>query len=442
LTATRKPLESLVGDQKGLLAEAQAAKPKAGGSIPKETRDKLREREAEVRKAAGALAADPAFASLQPPFLKQAETHLSDAETHLGGTDVNSAIEAGDRAAGLLQNELDRLGTRAGALEKAVAPAEFRRFEQDQARNRNAAASLAAASARLGDSGVPLQKDLIRAGGSMRAAEQELEKTAAKPAAVDQLEALKHLSKGGAVLAKSLESLLVELRSELQTRIISELSEMHEIQLSIRETTEAQSSRAAQQSRTALIILAGMSQKEAELADRMEHLRALAIETEFGIALPTSLHVVAREMTKVQGWLKEGDATARTVTTEKRIEEDLLALVEAMRRLPPTTPPPPGTPLPTNLKALERELNRLIAELKMIRLIQSRLNDDTTTTDKGRPKVSTLSPELRSAVEALKVVQEEIRDSLKKIAATLSTPEDEGMPDIPGLPGLPREFRQ
>lgn len=331
---------------------------------------------------------------------------------------------------------------RAGEPEKEIAPAEFRRFEQDQARNRAAAASLAAASARLGNSGVPLQKDLIRAGGSMRAAEQELEKTAAKPAAVDQLEALKHLSKGSDALAKSLESLLVELRSELQTRIISELSEMHEIQMSIRETTEAQAARAATKSRTALIILAGMSRKEAELVDRMEHLRALAVETEFGIALPTSLHVVAREMTKVQGWLKEGDATARTVATEKRIEEDLLALVEAMRRLPPTTPPPPGTPLPTNLKALERELNRLIAELKMIRLIQSRLNDDTTTTDKSRPKVATLPPELRSEVEALKVVQEEIRDSLKKIAAALSAPEDDAMPEIPGIPGLPKEFRE
>ena len=37
--------------------------------------------------------------------------------------------------------------------------------------------------------------------------------------------------------------------------------------------------------------------------------------------------------------------------------------------------------------ARERELNRLIAELKMIRLVQSRLNDDTVNVDKSRPGV-------------------------------------------------------
>ncbi len=90
-------------------------------------------------------------------------------------------------------------------------------------------------------------------------------------------------------------------------------------------------------------------------------------------------------MTRVEGWLKEGDASARTIEMERRIEQDLLGLLEAMRRLPPSTPPPPGAPLPTEPRARERELNRLIAELKMIRLLQSRLNDDTTTIDQGRP---------------------------------------------------------
>ncbi len=123
---------------------------------------------------------------------------------------------------------------------------------------------------------------------------------------------------------------------------------MHEIQQSIRETTEAQAPRVAQRSRTALLLVVGLSQKEAELGDRTEQLAALTEETEFGIALPTSLKVLSREMRKVQEWLKEGDASARTVKLEKRVEDDLLGLLEAMRRLPPTTPPPPGTPLPSD----------------------------------------------------------------------------------------------
>src|SRR5262249_58769173 len=127
------------------------------------------------------------------------------------------------------------------------------RFEQDQARNRAAAHSLAVASARLGDSGIALQKDLIRAGGSMRAAEQELEKTAAKPAAEDQLAALRHLVKSRDQLAPALQSLLVQLRSELQTRILAELAEMHAMQLAIRETTQAQAPRVARGYRAPLV---------------------------------------------------------------------------------------------------------------------------------------------------------------------------------------------
>jgi hypothetical protein len=309
-------------------------------------------------------------------------------------------------------------------LEKSLAAPEFQRLERDQARNRNAADTLAVVSARLGNSGVALQKDLIRSSGSMRDAEKDLEKTEAQPAADDQLAALNHLLKSQKELAQAIESLLVELRTELQTRILAELTEMHEMQVAIRESTEAQAPRVAQKSRTALVLLVGLSEKESELAERTEQLRALTEETEFGIALPTALRVLGVEMRKVQEWLKEGDASARTIALEKRIEEDLLGLAEAMRRLPPTTPPPPGAPLPTSdLRALERELNRLIAELKMIRLLQSRLNDDTVDADHGRPKNPPLSPDLRREIEALGASQEELRDTLKRVGAPLEPPE-------------------
>jgi hypothetical protein len=99
-----------------------------------------------------------------------------------------------------------------------------------------------------------------------------------------------------------------------------------------------------------------------------------------------------------------------------------------MRRLPPTTPPPPGTPLPSDLRARERELNRLIAELKMIRLLQTRLNDDTLEVDHSRPGAAVLSPELRKEIEGLKGAQEEIRDSLSKLSIRFEGSEAPGFP--------------
>ncbi|WP_435010745.1 DUF4175 family protein [Tundrisphaera lichenicola] len=423
-------LEKLVQSQGDLIRETKEVAQADGDEAKKAARQAGHDREAEIQATAAGLAESPAFAGLDPPHLKRADPHLADAVTHLGTADSDAAIEPEGEALDLFRKELDRLKERTAEAEKAIADEEFRRFEQDQARNRQATDKLAEVSARLGDTGIALQKDLIRASAPMESAVGDLAKTKAKPAAEDQLAALKHLEKARGDLGKSLEGLLVELRSELATRIIADLTEMHETQTTIRETTEGQAPRIAQKSRAAFILVAGQSPMEAELADRADELVALTEETEFGIALPTALRVISRQMRSIQGWLKEGDASPRTIDQEKRVEQDLLGLLEAMRRLPPTTPPAPGTPLPSELGARERELNRLIAELKMIRLLQVRLDDDTVQLDQNRPDATVLPPALRREIETLKSGQDEIHDSLSKIAEKLEPPQDlEAVPD-------------
>jgi hypothetical protein len=413
--AARTDLGTLVRKQQEVVRDTRELAKKEPEAERAKAREETRGREEEVKTGAANLAKDPMFASQSPSYLKQADGHLTDAVSQLG-TPKADPVAAEEQALDLLQKELDRLADRTGGTEQALAVAEFQKFERDQARNRTAADSLAEVSVRLGGSGVSLQKDLIRAGTAMKQAEVELDKTAARPAAADQLEALKHLDKSKNDLARAIDSLLTELRTELSHRIVAELTEMHEIQAAIRETTQAQAPRVAQRSRSALVTVVGLAAKEAELAERTEQLVALTEETEFGIALPTSLRVLAHQMKKAGSWLKEGDASPRTIALEKRIEEDLLGLLEAMKRLPSSTPPPPGSPPPRDTKSLERELNRLIAELKMIRLIQTRLNDDTTDVDKARPKEPALTPELRREIEALRSSQDEIRSSLGRIS--------------------------
>jgi hypothetical protein len=427
LQAKKAELEKLIRDQQAVVDATGRAGGVEDEAARKDAKGEARAQEQAVREAAGKLAEDPAFKGGDPPYLKQADPHLEDAGTYLGTPDTDSAIGSENEALDLFRKELERLDGRIAEAQRALAEPEFHKFEQDQARNREATDTLGKVSARLGDSGIALQKGLIRASGSMEQAEGELAQTEAEPASKDQLEALKHLSQSRDNLAQAMEKLLVELRTELQARIIAELTEMHEIQVSIRETTESQAPRAAEKSRAALITLAGTAKTQAELAERCETLLALVEETEFGIALPTALRVLAREMHDVEGRLKDGDATEPTVTLERRIEEDLLGLLQAMRRLPPTTPPPPGSPLPSNPRDRERELNRLVAELKMVRLLQSRLNDDTVKTDTGLPEAPPLPAPLLREIEGLKDSQAEIRDSLKKIGQRLDPP-DLGQP--------------
>jgi hypothetical protein len=424
LTARRPDLEALARDQKKVLDETRALAAERS-SDRKAARAALHDREAAIGKAASALAGDPVFADFQPSQLRKAEVHLTEATAELGrdGKDLAGAIAPEEKAEAVLRGELTGLDARFAAAERDLAGAEFGKHEAGQLKTRRAADALGASSARLGDAGVALQKDLIRAGSSMQGAEKNLARTAPDPAATDQFEALDILTRSAEDLAKATEKLLVQLRTELHTRLITELTEMHEAQAYIRETTEAQAPRLAQKSRPAAISMTGLGQKEGELAGRTEQLLALVEETEFGIALPTALRVFSREMREVEGWLKQADASARTIAMEKRIEDDLLGLLQAVRRLPPTTPPPTGSPLPSDLLERERELNRLIAELKTIRLLQARLNDDTTEVDKSRPAASaTLPPALRREIESLEGIQEDLRDSLSKIAERIEQP--------------------
>ena len=60
----------------------------------------------------------------------------------------------------------------------------------------------------------------------------------------------------------------------------------------------------------------------------------------------------------------------------------------------------------------------------MVRMLQSRLNDDTVGVDKTRPAAPALPAALRGEVETLEVTQDEIRDSLANIGERLPFPED------------------
>ena len=423
LKARKPELETLIADQNTLLTDAKAVS-KESDDAGKQARAALRERVAKLRNAASALAADPLFADLQPPHLRSADAPLAEAAAALEGTEIDKAAAAQEKALGSLRDELNRFNEQIAQTEKSIGDSEFQRREVDQTKNREASDRLAEASARLGDAGVSLRKDLIRASVSMRDAEQKLEKRSADTAVDDQAGVMDLLAKSGDDLAASIEKLLVELRTELQGKMVGEVTEMHELQSMIRETTQAQAPKVLQKSRTALIAVNGLSKKESELAGKTEHLLGLVEETEFGIALPTTLRVLAREMHSIEEWLKAGDVASRTVAFETRIEEDFLGVLQAVRRLPPSTPPPPGEPLPTDTRERERELNRLVAELKLVRMLQARLNDETVGVDKTRPAVETLPPALRKEVETLEATQDEIRDSLAKIAERLPFPED------------------
>ena len=294
LQSRRTDLEGLVRKQKEVIASTRHPAAAKNDSAGKAAREASRASEAGIQKTAATLAADKLFAGLQPPLLKQADAHLGDAVTQLGTTDVDAAFGAEQKALDLFQQELDRLTSRVASDEHDIAVPEFQRFERDQSRNRTAADSLAEASARLGNTGIalPERSDSCRWIDAVR--RERPGKNGRQARGRRSAPRRSSISRNrDRSWRKPSKSLLTELRTELQSRIVADLTEMHEIQQAIRETTEAQAPRVAQRSRTALLLVVGLSQKEAELGERTEQLAALTEETEFGIALPTALKVLS-----------------------------------------------------------------------------------------------------------------------------------------------------
>ena len=121
-------------------------------------------------------------------------------------------------------------------------------------------------------------------------------------------------------------------------------------------------------------------------------------------------------MTSVQGVLADGKASTEVVAAEQQIEADLTALLEAMKQLPSTQPPKSGNQKGSP-QDRERELNRLIAELKMIRILQVRVNDDTVQVDGERTaEQNAIAARLRQEIEAIEERQDEVRDATERLS--------------------------
>ena len=151
------------------------------------------------------------------------------------------------------------------------------------------------------------------------------------------------------------------------------------------------------------------------LADELVN---LVEETEFGIALPAAMRIIRDEMDGVRGSLAAALAGEEVVSAEKQIEGDLESLIDAMKQMPSAgRDRSGGKQRARNDDEERRELNRLIAELKMVRLLETRLlsnHDDRRPTT--APPRATLPAALRRQIIDLGGRQEDVRDVTERLA--------------------------
>ena len=389
----------------------------AGADTPDDEERSLTElarEQAKTQAGAKALAAAAAQSGKDAKNLIAAEDKMADAAESLEKRQAAEALPPQKEALAALEKERDEAAEAILRLEEEVKQANFAAMQRDQAQNRQLSEGITQMVRDLGESGAGALGELLRAGGSMSAAEGQLGNQQAEPASEKQQQALDSLKYAREQLQDEAEKLLEQLRAEVKRRVMEGLTLMLERQVAVRESTELVGPRAATGSRQALMALVGLGKSEGRIVEMANELITLVEETEFGIALPAALLMVRDAMASVQASLAEGDGEEKVVNAERQIEEDIAALLDAMKQLPSSKM--------SNRKAQrgqrdrERELNRLIAELKMIRLLQVRTHQRTAEVDRARAGVAALSAAVKEQVESVADQQDFVREATERLA--------------------------
>lgn len=415
LQKRRKGLEQLVAEQASHLEKSrtltkQAAAPKsdAPSAAPLATAQEKTQRDT------GALRKESAGPPNPAKNLEHAEQAMGDAVKALAKSEVRGAIPQQEQALASLKKELADTLARLQQAEEQVAQDRFAAMRRDQFGNRQLTDNITQSTHKLGESGAAAANELIRAASNMASAEEDLGAARAAPASGEQERALESLRYARSQLAEEAERLLDQLHGEVRKRVLEALVLMKEKQVAVREATQALQPRVKQQARLALASVAALGKAEGKIIEIGGDIVTLVEETEFAVALPAALHLILRSMAAIQDHLTAGDAAEPVVAAEKQVEADLDALLDAMKQMPSTRM--------SNNKAQkgnrdrEKELNRLVAELKIIRLLQVRVNGETVSVDKRQPaEAAALSAAIRTAIKQVEHHQDEVRLTTERL---------------------------
>ena len=208
-------------------------------------------------------------------------------------------------------------------------------------------------------------------------------------------------------------AVLAQLEQQVRGVVIENLQEMLKRQKAIRQATESLGPRISKQ-REALIQLQQLGPAEERVATICRQTRELVTETQFSVALPPALETLEKSMLYVSGDLSGGRGDRRVIGAETAIEQDLQDLLETFQE----TPSSAAGECNGECKGCKGNMNKLLAELKVVRMMQMRVNKGTIDADSAArhaAAVADLPPELHEKIGKLRDGQETIRDAMDRL---------------------------
>ncbi len=414
LAKRRAALEKLVKDQTEHVEQnTPLAKQDALNDQDREAVSKLSTAQESTRKETASLAAELQNGVAFKNLTAAAES-MQSAVDSLGKSQPREALPPMQQALDSLKKELEQVTKEEAAKKAQLTPEKFAEMRKDQEANRRTNEDVSEMTRGLGSNGTAALAELLRANGNMGGAEGAFGKSQAGEGNGEQGRSLAALKYAQELLAEEAERLARQLRQEVKKRVTDGLTAMLEEQIVVRQRTVALAGGVKDGSRQALNAVTGLAKREEKITDLAQELINVVEETEFGIALPAALAAIRDATDAVQMSLAEGDASEEVVAAEKQIEADLKTMLDVVNEMSDANSKS-GKRRRGGMEDERKEQNRIISELKMIRLLQTRTQQNTTDVDAKRASAS-LSSTIRTRIEELEGRQEDIRDATERLA--------------------------
>ena len=327
---------------------------------------------------------------------------------------LRKLIEAREELAKLTEAEQSQLKSTEEGMKNAAPPGDFKTMEPSEKRNQRKADDLEQLVKEFGGLTKGAAGAVGAASQSMGKAGSSLGKGEGSAAAPSQEEAVKKLKEADKDLAAAEEQLKKELEGLVRRQVMEHLASMIAMQKQVRETTEKLQPRIAEGSAPAVASLKRLSDSEEQIITLANDCIDLCELTDFSVAFPTALGDIVGKMEMVRDQLGDGLGNDEVVLQELEIEADLEGLLSALKQA--SKPNPEGES--GECQGCKGNMNKLLAELKMVRQMEVSLQSQTQRIDDMVVAKKITEDQRTQRCEPLQSRQEQVLEATTKIADT------------------------
>ncbi len=326
--------------------------------------------------------------------------------------------EAREQLAKLTEAEKSQLKTTKNELAKDAQPGDFKNLEPTEKRNQRQADDLEQLVKQFGGLTSGAAGAIGSASQSMGKAGKSLGQGEGKAAPPEQADAVKKLEDADKNLAEAEDQLKKELEGLVRRQVMEHLTQMIAQQKQVRETTEKLQPRIAEGSAQATVSLKRLGDSEEEIITLANDCIDLCTLTEFSVVFPTALGDIVSKMEQVRDQLAGGIGNEEVVLQELEIESDLEGLLAALKQA--SKPNPNGES--GQCMGCKGNMNKLLAELKMVRQMEQSLQVQTKRIDEMVVAKKINDDQRTERCEPLQARQVQVLEATTKIADTYGSP--------------------